>query len=213
MSGQIALQPLPKTTVTAGVAPASGNEAGLANELAVAPAVAPWVAGRFGIEGNNEAGLTYGGRSLRLDARHAFELGATTLSVGLGGSALAARRPDSAGSGVYGGGLDLPLLLGWRSRSDVYCGWVGPRGGVEVLRGRILDSELGPVAGPATALDASFVHGFVGGVAGARVGFRHLHVAIEVDAAWHRVGGTLGPSSVTLNQVTVTPSGALIATF
>lgn len=217
VSGRVALRP---TTAAASPTPAapgaqkvSSNEAGLANELAVAPAVAPWVAGRFGFVGNNEAGITYAGRALRLDARHAFDFGASTLSVGLGANALAARRPDESGGGVYGGGFDVPLLFGVRSRSDVYCGWIGPRGGLELLRGRVLDSEIGPVAGPATVLDASITHGFVGGVVGARVGFRHVHVALELDAAYHRVGATLGARTVTIDQVTLTPSGALVATF
>jgi hypothetical protein len=217
VSGEIAVRPLPQPIAASSpVAPngsASGNEAGLANELGVAPGVAPWVGARFGIVGDNEAGLTYAGRALRLDGRHAFELGGTTLSLGLGASAIAARRPDAAGSGVFGGGVDVPLLVGWRSRSDVYAGWLGPRGGVELLRGRILDSELGPVAGPATSLDASITHGFVGGVVGARVGFRHLHVAVELDGAWHHVSGSLGPRSASLDQVTITPAGALVATF
>ncbi len=223
VSGQVALRPVPRTTAATtpgpvtpvGSAGSAENEAGLASELAVAPAVAPWVAGRFGIEGNNEAGLTYTGRALRLDARHAFDLGATTISIGLGADALAARRPDAPGGGVYGGGFDVPLLLGWRSQSDVYCGWIGPRGGLEILRGHVLDSELGPIGGAdaATSLEAKLTHGHVGGVVGARVGFRHVHVAVEIDAAYHRVSATLGARSATLDQVTLTPSGAIVATF
>lgn len=219
MSAQLALRAVPAVASAAPSSavgrstPQAAGEQSLATDLGVAPAVAPWLAGRVGIQGDNEAGLAYTGRGLRLDARHAFELGSTTLSLGLGASALAARRPDESGSGVYGGGLDLPLLFGWRSRGDVYCGWLGPRGGVELLRGRVLDSELGPTAGTATLLDAKLTHLFVGGVAGARIGFRHVHVAIELDAAYHHVAATLGARSATLDQVTLTPSGALVATF
>src|SRR6185369_12120360 len=66
LSGQIALRVLP--SVTAG-------EAEL-QRLTVAPGVAPWAGARVGIAGSNEAGLAYTGRSIRLDGRYAFSLGA-----------------------------------------------------------------------------------------------------------------------------------------
>ena len=36
---------------------------------------------------------------------------------------------------MYGGGVDVPVLFGWRSTSDLYALWVGPRGGLEALGG------------------------------------------------------------------------------
>src|SRR5262249_14255801 len=110
LSGQVALMPLPTTTGTA------ANNAKL-QQLTAAPGVAPWVGGRIGIQGDNEGGLTYSGRSLRLDGRHAFSLGAPTLSVGLGLSAISAQRPGEGkdGSSVFGGGFDVPILFGAKS--------------------------------------------------------------------------------------------------
>jgi hypothetical protein len=46
-----------------------------------------------------------------------------------------------------------------------------------------------------------------------RAGLRHLHVAIEVGAAYHWVEGDLGDTSVTLEQATIAPGGALVVTF
>jgi len=132
LSGQVALKP---------IAPAATNaeEQGSLQNLGVSPGVAPWISGRLGLPGENEAGLTYSGRTIRADGRHAFSLGKPTLSVGLGVSAIAAHPPGSGSdpSGVYGGGLDIPVLLGVHSASDLYAFWFGPRAGFEYLAGGI----------------------------------------------------------------------------
>jgi hypothetical protein len=195
-------------------APATGSADAQIQDVNVAPAVSPWMSGRVGIAGDNEAGLTFTGRNLRVDARHAFSFGAPTLSVGLGASALVARPPGRGddGSAVYGGGLDLPVLLGVRSRSDLYALWIGPRVGIELLRGRLKNPAEG--AAPEDALvDLEGQHLFVGGLAGLRAGFRHVHVAIEASVAYHRAWGTFAKASFALDQLTVTPGGALIVSF
>jgi hypothetical protein len=180
-------------------------------ELTVAPAMAPWVSARTGLEGANEAGLTYTGRSVRLDGRHAFFLGAPTLSVGLGVNALLAETPDAEGTGAYGAGVDVPVLLGFQSTGDLYSLWFGPRAGFELLQGRVLlPTGAAPVSAPA---DASGYHLQLGFVVGARVGFRHAHVALEVGAAYHRASGELDGAPIAIEQVTVAPGGALAVTF
>ena len=211
LSGQLALKPLPPQNTAA-----STNDGPL-QELGVAPGVAPWVGGRMGLEGNNELGLTYAGRALRLDVRHAFSFGRGSLSIGLGGSAVMARRPGSGSdvSGVFGGGGDVPLLIGWRSASDIYSVWFGPRAGFEVVGGRLQIGEGG--AASSLGVDARHYYGML--VAGARVGFRHVHVAIELDAAYHHVDGTFtgkgaaGTTSTNVQQITLTPAGALGVSF
>ena len=57
------------------------------------------------------------------------------LSLGLGASAVSALRPGEGAEGaqVFGGGLDVPLLFGFRSASDLYAFWLGPRVGLELL--------------------------------------------------------------------------------
>jgi hypothetical protein len=190
---------------------------GLLEDVAVAPGIAPFVGARVGIQGDNEAGLAYMGRSVRLDARHAFDLGdAWRLSVGAGGSALLPRpRGGDADLGsVYGGGGDLPILVGWSSDSDIYSVWVGPRGGFELLRGRILETELSASeSASAEFVDISGTHAFVGGVIGMRVGFRTIHVALELDLAYHRAWGTFGEREADIEQLGVAPASALALSF
>jgi hypothetical protein len=218
VSGQVALLPL-----SAPAGASTQNPTSLQN-LTVSPGVAPWAAGRIGFEGSNEAGLTYSGRTLRLDGRHAFLLGKgnVAISVGLGASALMAERPGSdQASGVFGGGADLPVLLGIRSTSDLYAFWFGPRGGFEILSGRtqITDSSAMP-----TLYDVSGKHFYAGLTLGARVGFRHVHLALEVNAAYHYADGSFqtsavgmtpaGPSaSSSVQQLSITPAGALVVNF
>jgi hypothetical protein len=224
LSGQLALLPL---TAPAGT---TLNQSSL-QILTVGPGVAPWAAGRIGFEGSNEAGLTYSGRTLRLDGRHAFLFGKggnLAISVGLGASALMAERPSSdqasgvAGSGgVFGGGADLPVLLGFRSTGDLYAIWFGPRGGFELLSGR---TQFADSTGMPELYDVSGKHFYAGLTLGARVGFRHVHLALEVNAAYHHADGSFqtsasgstpaGPStSSSVQQLSITPAGALVVNF
>jgi hypothetical protein len=197
--------------------PAAGAEAEQLERVAVAPGVAPWVGGRVGIRGSNEGGLTYTGRAVRADIRHAFELGAPALSVGLGASFVFARPGLDANEGqrdVKGGGVDIPILFGARSRSDLYAIWIGPRFGVELLGGRLRPpSEVDPSGeiGDAREVDAFVLSPSL--VAGLRAGFRHLHVALEIDAAYHRVSADYDGRSFDIDQVTLTPGGAVVITF
>lgn len=186
-------------------------------DCAVAPGVAPWAAGRIGVDGDNEAGVTYSGRAFRVDFRHAFELDPLHLSLGVGGSALIPRRRggDADLGSAYGGGFDLPVLLGWVSDAELYSVWFGPRGGFEYLVGEVLESELSSTGRGDTFVPFEAKHGFVGGLLGAKVGFRNFHVALEVDVAYHFADGTFGevPADVSLGQLTISPSGALLLTL
>ena len=216
VSGQLALRTLPST------AQAGDKNAGSLQDLGIAPGVAPWASGRMGLTGSNEVGLTYAGREIRLDGRHAFAVGngRATLSTGLGVAAVMARRPGGGkndASGIFGGGADIPLLIGLKSASDIYALWFGPRAGFEIVSGRL---QLGQEA--TSILDVSARHFYGGLVAGMRVGFRHVHAAIELDAGYHRVDGSFKPSaspgpgsatSTSGQQLTLTPAGALDISF
>lgn len=214
LSGQIALLAPAAASPATNAANAAKNGAQL-EAIAVAPAVAPWVGARIGIQDDNEGGLAYSGRSIRIDGRHAFSLGGAplplTLSIGLGASAVTARRlgEPSDGSSVYGGGIDMPVLFGWKSTSDLYSIWLGPRAGIELLKGRLLEDSQNPES----LVDVTGRHIFAGFVAGVRVGFRHVHVALELSGAYHRADGSLAGAAVGLNQFTLTPAGALLTTF
>lgn len=182
----------------------------------------PVVTGRVGLPAENEAGVSYFGRALRVDVRHAFSRNSWALSLGAGGSAIVARRPDEAGQSVLGGGLDLPLLAGWTSRSDLYSVWFGPRFHGALLQGRVLPPpELRAPAGATTgaeigedglsAMRATDLG--TGLLFGVRAGFRHVHVAIELEADYRHIAGSLGGIDRSFHQISLTPAGALSLTF
>lgn len=204
VSGQLAL--VPQSRALHG----EPRSAGKLESLTVAPAAAPWLGARMGLTGDNEGGLTYTGRALRLDGRHAFTFGDLTLSLGLGASAVSALRPGEGADGaqVFGGGLDVPVLFGFRSASDLYAFWFGPRVGLELLSGHVADPGGAP-----GLVDARGRHLFAGLVLGVRAGFRHVHAALEVSAAYHRADGTVGSAELHLDQVSLTPGGALVLSF
>lgn len=220
VSGQIALRPLAAPQAPQASGP---NQPSELHDLAVAPGVAPWGAGRIGFAGDNEAGITYAGHTLRVDARHAFSIGKNAaISVGLGADAVL-RRSGTIGDGadassVYGGGADIPVIIGVRSASDLYSLWFGPRLGFDIMSGRL---QWGDPTMP-TLYDVLAKHFYGGLTAGVRVGFRHIHLAIELDGTYHHADGsftTAGqttPKQVTstnVQQISLTPSGALIITF
>ena len=184
-------------------------------DLTVASGVAPWVGGRVGIDGGNEAGLSYTGRTLRVDGRHAFDLGAPTLSVGLGASAILARRPDSGpdASSVYGGGIDVPVLLGFRTSGDIYALWLGPRIGYSLIRGKLQRGTASDPNQSPTLVDASARHLQLGFVLGMRAGFRHVHVAVEVGAAYPRADGDVNGAALELEHAALAPGGGLVISF
>lgn len=190
----------------------------IAEESAVAPGLAPWVAGRMGLGSGFEAGLTYSGRSFRLDGRRAFDLGLPTLSLGLGASGLLPKRRDDLDIRVGGFGADLPVLIGFRSDADIFSLWLGARGGFELLRGE----HALPIEAPAPDLAATGepenealegVHLYGGGLLGFRAGFRHVYAVVEVEAVMHYADLTIGSVETAIEQLAVSPSGALIVRF
>jgi hypothetical protein len=208
-----------KTTLAAGVAATVVGESsatvvgassttaspGRLQDLTVAPDISPWVSARVGLGHDFEAGIGASARALRLDARRAFATKKVALSIGLGVSGVLAARPG-ARAGVYGGGIDVPVLIGWRSAADLYAAWIGTRIGAELLSGK-LD------AGASGAVSAVARHLRFGGVAGLRAGFRRLYGLVEVEVAYHHADGSLGTQSISLEGFTVAPAGALVVSF
>ncbi len=207
---------------TGATGPASDAQAatyarGAAAAGALGPGVSPWVGARVGLPHASEAGLTYTGHLVRVDARHAFEAEHWALSVGAGASAVLARRGNGDSSeleglvleGENGWGLDVPVLVGWRSTSGILSLWAGPRAGWERLGGTVTFR----IATPPPGGDVAVTHTWAGGVLGARVGFRHVFAAFELDASAHKLDGSLAGSDVSVRGVSLAPSGALVATF
>jgi hypothetical protein len=125
-------------------------------------------------------------------------------------------------TGVLGGGGDLPILIGVRTSADVFAFWFGPRAGFEVFTGQV---QLSDGMGGAPLFDVTGKQFYVGLTAGARVGFRHVHLALEMNAAYHAASGsfaanmTTNPTSsagsgmASVQQIALTPAGALEVSF
>lgn len=202
--------------------------------FAVGPGVAPFAAARVGLGQQNEAGLGWTGRAVRLDGRHAFEWRSYALSVGLAATGALARPgdlpsdhvDDPEGSPVGGGlrsakltslsgyGVELPLLFGYRSDADVVQLWAGLRGGFE------RDSfEFRLVEWPDDAFGASghATRFWGGGLVGFSVGLAPVEVRVEVNAAYESARGKLrlhgGDVSGNAAGLSLTPAMGISAKF
>jgi hypothetical protein len=167
----------------------------------LSPGLAPWLGARVGLGGHNEAGLTYTGRSARIDARHAFVSDALALSIGLGASGVLVHPgsypPPEPGSTVSvgrfidqesklsasGWGLELPIIAGWRSSGSVVSVWGGARAGFERLGGAMLVSTTPATSAPLQA-DIGGNRFWAGGLVGFAIGVKPIWIAIELDAAY-----------------------------
>ena len=182
---------------------------------ALAPGVAPWVA-----LGSGSVGV--GGRARRrarrpADARRAFDVGPLVLAGAGLSAALAAREaneelPGLARANLRGFGFDVPLLLGWESTGGLYKVWGGVRGGLEVASVKPRTSEPRPPVGtPAPELEATRTYG--GGVVGLATGFRHVHVALELEVSYQHVVGRFNGARGELGGLGIVPATALLWTF
>ncbi len=186
---------------------------------AIAPGLAPFIGARVGVGNQYEGGLAYTGRAVRADLRRSFDSGHVSFSAGLGLSAALYGRqagsdlPNVELSALHGYGFDIPLLVGWESSGGIYKVWGGARGGYEHDVIEQLRSEPNPA--PLTAqpihLDADRAWG--GAVAGIATGFNHVHVALELSAAYQVVSGNYNDNHVTVHGITLAPATALWWSF
>jgi hypothetical protein len=224
----------------------TGNAAGTTDELSrgataealMPPGLSPWVGARAGVAPKADAGLAYTGRAARLDARYVPLMNRTVaMSAGLGATGLLANpgslppsAPVSASGSIpgvdtrylAGWGLDLPLLVGWRSSPDVVQVWAGVRGGHERVFG-----NLGVQSTSAAPQEAHF-EGYrwvAGGLVGLAVGVRPVWAALELGGSYQHAdakldlteGTATGPVTVAhrakLDGWLFTPAAALLTQF
>lgn len=184
---------------------ASFVEGALAHSL-LAPGLAPWVGARAGLGSSTEAGVTYTARAVRLDGRYALADEHFAASAGLGASGVLARPgADPPGEprggrdeqvpgldigGVSGFGLDVPLLVGWRSTASLFQLWVGGRGGYERLRGTaVVRIDPDPTQEDQAPFEAE--RWFALGVLGLGATIHPVTVALELDAGYQSGSGSL----------------------
>ena len=183
--------------------------------LAEGPAVSPFVAGRLGLPASNEAGFSYSGQAVRADARHSVAWGGHgALSLGLGftarGFGQSAAPPGSDLDRAHGFGLDLPMLVGYRTDADLISVWGGLRAGVDRWSGSV---GLDPM--PHFDLDATRLA--AGPIVGLAVGLPPFWVAAEVELDYAHVTGSLDRPGAhfdaRLDGWSMRPAGALVTKF
>jgi hypothetical protein len=206
---------------------------GVAAHTVVAPGASPWVGARVGLGESNEAGLTYTGRAVRVDARHGFERGSLALSGGAGATMVLAnpRSDPPAGTGaadttsgeipgvdagsVRGFGFDVPLVVGIRSEPDILAAWGGLRGRYEQLSGAVLlRTAPDPSAERSTDLETTTLAG--GALLGLRAGFPPFWVTVELGAEYAHVSATLDEAVRRTGSIggwSLTPAGAIVGQF
>jgi hypothetical protein len=184
----------------------------------IGPGVSPFVSARVGIGSGFEGGLAYTGRGLRVDIRHAWHNdGPWTYSLGVGASATLYGRqqgedlPNVDLGSLHGYGADIPFLAGWRSLYGTYELWFGPRIGGEHDVISALTSEPGDVISAPIRLDATRFD--AGGLVGFSTGYKHVHVAVELDVSYQYATGSYNQTSVTVTGLTIAPATALWFTF
>lgn len=187
--------------------PASApDEVGPYVENAQGSGVAPAGAFRYGILEHTDLGVTVAGPLIRLDLRQELVLDESLARISLLGGVgpylgFFGGDSDLDGAGATRIGVDLPLLIGIDGLSIVQL-WLGARVGIE--------HAFGNLDGGGAAVDALSATGFrVGGVFGLALGFRHLHVMLELTAGWETWSGDLGASPVSVSGAVLTPAFAL----
>lgn len=183
-----------------------------------APGLAPWFAVRAGLVEATEGGLSYTGRRARADLRYVYALDSIAFSAGAGATGIMPAIgadpptqscadpdycPDPIVNDSYseipgmdtgstsGWGLDLPLLVGWRSDPGLFAFWTGLRARFEQISGEIR-YETG--AGPRTA-HADGDRWVFQGVVGFSVGIKPIWALFELSPAYERLSGTMNLDS------------------
>jgi hypothetical protein len=182
----------------------------------VAPGLAPFVSARVGVGSHVEGGLAYTGRAVRADVRRSFDLSRHwALSVGAGGTAaLNGRQAGEALPNVdlgqlHGWGADVPLLAGYMSDGDLYGVWLGARGGWEHVDISQVRSVPNTQAIGAPPVSLSATRFWAGGLLGLAVGFRHVHLAMEIDICYASIAGDYAGTHAQVAGVALAPASSV----
>jgi hypothetical protein len=188
-------------------------------EASIAPGIAPFVGARVGIGWEAEGGVAYTGRGARIDMRKSITFGRVSLSAGLGGTGLFYGHQNGGDLNnvnlgeLRGYGADVPLLIGWASDNDLYRAWIGPRFGFEhaAIEQASSENKTQTLEGGTISLSGTRYWG--GGVVGIAVGFRHVHVGLELDVAYQHLEGSYNSVQVSVDGLTLAPASAIWITF
>ncbi len=182
----------------------------------VAPGLAPYASARVGVGWTSEGGIAYTGRAVRIDMRKSFDISeSSSVSIGAGltvpfyGQQEGAAVPNVDLSELHGYGADVPLLIGWESSGGIYKVWGGLRGGFEYDAISNVSTEPKAVPLGFQPISLSSTRYFGAGVVGFAVGFRHLHVALELDTAYQQIDGNFNQTNVRVLGLSLAPATAL----
>ena len=182
----------------------------------IGPGLAPIGGARVGVGWQSEGGLAYTGRALRADLRHSIDLSTHwSLSLGVAGSAALYGHQDGSSlenvslGQLHGWGADVPVLVGYESEGSLYMLWMGARGGGEHVDISDVTSEPKAVTLGMPPISLSATRFWGGGLVGFAVGFRHIHVAFELDVAYATISGNYNDTPVTVAGLTIAPATAL----
>ena len=212
---------------------------GTITSVLATPGLAPWVGARVGIAERTEAGAAYTGHWARVDVRHAFEDRKLALSLGIAGVAMlshpSADPAEPAGTsgavagvdsnGVYGFGVHVPVIVGYRSDAELVQAWGGVVGTFENAFGNVVISDGWPTLASSTTLPGGGVadvkleaQRFSGAaLLGLAVGVEPVWVAVEITGRYFSIDGKLHDEAATARgEVTgfsIEPAGALLGRF
>ncbi len=180
----------------------------------IGPGISPVVSARVGLGAQADGGIAFMGRAVRADLRRSVSLlPHWSLSAGIGGSAVVGGHDevdaDADLSRLHGGGADVPVVVGYESDGGLYAAWVGARGGWEQVSEGDARSDAAAALNPGPPLSLSATRWWTGGLIGFAVGFRHVHVAMELDMSYARVSGDAGSTHVDIAGLTVCPASAV----
>jgi hypothetical protein len=176
--------------------------------------MSPVVSARVGLGAHAEGGVAFMGRAVRVDLRRSVSiLPHWTLSAGIGGSGILGGSDEVDAeadlSRLRGGGVDVPVFVGYESDGGLYAAWLGVRGGWEQATEDDVRSEAAAAQSPLPPLSLTARRLWGGGLVGFAVGFRHVHVAMELDVSYASVLGDIGATHVDVAGLTVCPASAV----
>jgi hypothetical protein len=207
----------------ASLSSASGStpatDRGTAVALAARPGVAPFVRGVVGILPEVEATLRYGARDVSVGARWTFvdvrgEQGsAATISVGGDARALLRGRleggvldgVDVGSSHGYGG--TIPIVAAWQSDAGLLLAYAAALGGYDGIAGSLSYSGV-------EGSEDAFVRRFYAtGLLGLGIGFRRVHVVMELGVERDWIHASFGARDVDVRLWSLAPAGCLSVRF
>jgi len=211
---------------------------GTITSVLATPGLAPWVGARVGIAERTEAGVAYTGHWARVDVRHALEDRKLAFSFGVAALALLSHPsadPNEPGgtpgtiagvdaNGAYGWGVNVPVLVGYRSDAELVQAWGGLVGTFEHAFGSVLVSEGWPRSQgdpnalaevPEVHLDAHRISGAL--VVGLAVGVEPIWVAVELTGRYFTLDGSMHDEAADargeLTGFSLEPAGAVLGRF